>query len=78
MTSILQQVYRNLNNYLIWDLRYFLSFSWILILKKCQKEYQLAESFELIMSTANTEFVPWREPKGFSEQQCYNKKGAKN
>ena len=47
-------------------------------IKKCQKEYQLAGSFEWILSTANTEFVPWKEPKGFSEQQCYNKKGAKS
>ena len=47
-------------------------------IKKCQQEYQLASSFEWIMSTANTEFVPWRETKGFSEQQCYNKKGAKS
>ena len=29
------------------------------------------------MSVANTEFVPSREPKIFSEQQCYGKKGTK-
>ena len=37
----------------------------------------MAESFEWIMFVANTEFVPWRETKRFSEQQCYDKKGAK-